>query len=279
MDAQEIEGDEQAGSSSEGMSGPSSSHHYSTVASTHSSTALSVRRVSRAPAPSTHTVHPPTTAGSTSDRAQINRRLLSSQVERLEPYDAADSSRQSLDGSPVFSRSQLYDFGTPDSTAPATPPPAYESFEDESHRKPNGPETTDRSQQNPGESFCRVGYMVKADLEVQPILITFDTQSGENLLSVEMADKLGFGLMECDDVILCPLRTKSAINSEIIATRKVTVDWYFQSEAATYTTTFLVVDMKDYDAILGKHCLAEYGIVTVFDRGPGHGGILRQPNE
>ncbi|KAA8650893.1 hypothetical protein EYZ11_011687 [Aspergillus tanneri] len=126
------------------------------------------------------------------------------------------------------------------------------------------------SEDNDGWVFP--AFIITADGRKEGALMSLDTQSGTNLLSVERWRDLGLAL-EPYHVTVLPLQSRST-NPAGIATRGIirNVDWHFAGGTATYMSDFLVIDMTEYDAILGQVDIKRYRLL---DPGPG----LRRPVE
>ncbi|KAI9038289.1 retropepsin-like aspartic protease [Aspergillus affinis] len=114
--------------------------------------------------------------------------------------------------------------------------------------------------------FLETAYIISPDGTKGGVLMVIDTQSCCNLLSVERSEHLGLE-WEPYDRVLYPLQTVSSPIGVIRPYGIVRdVEWHISGHMITNISDFLVVDMKDYDAVLGQSDIIRYEILRP---GPG----------
>ncbi|RAL04505.1 retropepsin-like aspartic protease, partial [Aspergillus ibericus CBS 121593] len=106
----------------------------------------------------------------------------------------------------------------------------------------------------------------------EPALMALDTQASANLMDLVLCKELGMSPEPCSQDLL-PLQTESGNEIRIAPHGRVRrVAWHFAGSGRTYVSDFLVVDLRDYNAILGKRDIRRLKILAP---GPGLGGHAR----
>ncbi|KAH8432753.1 retropepsin-like aspartic protease [Aspergillus melleus] len=114
--------------------------------------------------------------------------------------------------------------------------------------------------------FQTTAYIIRPDGEKGGVLMMIDTQSCHNLLSFERWKSLNLK-MEPYDRKLYPLQTFSAPVRGVKPHGIVkNVEWHIANHMRTNISDYLVVDMRDYDAVLGQSDIVRYDILRP---GPG----------
>ncbi|GKZ90094.1 hypothetical protein AnigIFM59636_001592 [Aspergillus niger] len=100
---------------------------------------------------------------------------------------------------------------------------------------------------------------------VVPTLMALDTQAGANLMDVDLQRELKLKIENCDQELV-PLQTKTG--KDIIKPIGIAKDvaWHFAQREKTFISDFLVVDMKNYNTILGKTDIKR---LKILKSGPG----------
>lgn len=101
--------------------------------------------------------------------------------------------------------------------------------------------------------------------------MSFDTQSTFSILAKDKVEELGLTMGECNEVVC--LLTIGSEGHEAPVEGLVQVDWHLVDSAKTYTTTFRVVAMTNFDVLLGRDAINEHGFVVM--RLPHHRGVAR----
>ncbi|GKZ32225.1 hypothetical protein AbraIFM66950_001435 [Aspergillus brasiliensis] len=96
-------------------------------------------------------------------------------------------------------------------------------------------------------------------------LMALDTQAWANLMDVELQRELELKIERCDQELV-PLQTRSGKDSIKPIGIAKGVSWHFAQREKTFTSDFLVVDMKNYNTILGRRDIKKLRILT---SGPG----------
>ncbi|KAG7004790.1 hypothetical protein G7Y79_00023g053740 [Physcia stellaris] len=83
-----------------------------------------------------------------------------------------------------------------------------------------------------------------------------DTGADVNVMSKQVADSLGFKLQPYFGGDLLPS------GGRITPLGQLTLDWHIMGKEETYTNTFVVVDAKEFDVVLGHKTIREIGFWT-----------------
>lgn len=191
------------------------------------------------------------------------------------------SSRTSIDPYPVFtSNGASPSDQTTASTTPLRPscPGSPRRSLDEGGTAVSRPwEDAPRANEDgsKGEKFQRNVYFIGEDLGKIPMRMSIDTQSRFSVIARDKAEKLALAMKKCEEMI-CPLTIGSQKN-EAPVEGMVEADWHFFNGEETYTTTFRVVDMTDFDVLLGRDDIAELGLVRLSKAVPYQEGVVRRP--
>lgn len=96
-------------------------------------------------------------------------------------------------------------------------------------------------------------------------LMALDTQASANLMDVELQQELELMMEPCDQELV-PLQTKTGKDRIKPFGIAKDVSWHFAQREKTFTSDFLVVDMKNYNAILGRKDIKK---LEILKSGPG----------
>ncbi|PWY63124.1 hypothetical protein BO83DRAFT_324832 [Aspergillus eucalypticola CBS 122712] len=96
-------------------------------------------------------------------------------------------------------------------------------------------------------------------------LMALDTQASANLMDVELQQELALMMEPCDQELV-PLQTKTGKDRIKPFGIAKGVSWHFAQREKTFTSDFLVVDMKNYNAILGRKDIKK---LEILKSGPG----------
>ncbi|GAQ45556.1 retropepsin-like aspartic protease [Aspergillus tubingensis] len=96
-------------------------------------------------------------------------------------------------------------------------------------------------------------------------LMALDTQASANLMDIELQQELELEMEPCDQELV-PLQTKTGKDRIKPFGIAKGVSWHFAQREKTFTSDFLVVDMKNYNAILGRKDIKK---LEILKSGPG----------
>ncbi|KAG2415838.1 hypothetical protein HFD88_007030 [Aspergillus terreus] len=125
--------------------------------------------------------------------------------------------------------------------------------------------------ERPIESFRRDTFFIGADFKMIPMRMSLDTQSTFSIVAKDKLDRLNVRMEMCDEMIST---LAGGPKTEVPVEGRVQLSWHFLNGKKTYTTTFRVVDMTDYDVLLGHDAILEHGLMQLSDQVPG---VVRCP--
>nr|XP_001396048.2 hypothetical protein ANI_1_2280104 [Aspergillus niger CBS 513.88] len=109
-------------------------------------------------------------------------------------------------------------------------------------------------------------FMIGSDpKEKVPTLMALDTQASANLMDVDLQRELKLEIERCDQELV-PLQTKTGKDRIKPIGIAKGVEWHFAQREKTFTSDFLVVDMKNYNIILGRKDIKR---LRILKSGPG----------
>lgn len=185
-------------------------------------------------------------------------------------YEGPSSNATSAPDSPCFTEVVDGQQGTTAGTTPAVDsnrPPEHTDDEAEEGRAEDAKInledsiSSNESYGNVSGGFTYPAHVVANPAEKKQMIVALDTQASANLIRTKVCERMNLQTEPCH-VILSPLQSASEQQTEIVATRIArNVPWHWDGCDKTYTTDFLVVDMKQFDAILGGKDIAKHGFL------------------
>ncbi|KAL5366210.1 hypothetical protein BJX96DRAFT_30191 [Aspergillus floccosus] len=110
-------------------------------------------------------------------------------------------------------------------------------------------------------------------------LMVLDTGAEINVMSSDMANRLGLPLQTIEPHNLVPVHSDGKGQPGLTVQYEVEVDWHFLGGTETYITRFVVLDMSDYDILLGQEDIWKYQLLVPGQGLPLQWGINRSLEE
>ncbi|RAH67570.1 retropepsin-like aspartic protease [Aspergillus aculeatinus CBS 121060] len=109
--------------------------------------------------------------------------------------------------------------------------------------------------------FTPTATVVTADPNITiEVLAALDSQARASIMKKSIQEQAKLILEPCN-LVLLPLG--STLNNYKISVLGIVrdVDWYFAATARTYTTDFYVVDIEEFDVVIGQPTIKQYGLL------------------
>ncbi|RAK81893.1 retropepsin-like aspartic protease [Aspergillus fijiensis CBS 313.89] len=130
---------------------------------------------------------------------------------------------------------------------------------------PEAPEVSsgddDDDDDDDDDFFTPTATVVTADPNITiEVLAALDSQARASIMKKSIQEQAKLILEPCN-LVLLPLG--STLNNYKISVLGIVrdVDWYFAATAHTYTTDFYVVDIEEFDVVIGQPTIKQYGLL------------------